>query len=110
MARRERVVAGRPVCVAILCFVLWGGTAVSLQANPHEVSSIHRIPLAELLRSDSPIIKESGDPERPLLMMPVGNSWIAAPTAALMYQFREVAILGAATRVAHFEQPSFAWT
>jgi 8-oxo-dGTP pyrophosphatase MutT (NUDIX family) len=89
--------------------VCWGGTASTLQPNPHEVESIHRIPIAELLRPDAPIIEESGDPDRPLLMMPVGSSWIAAPTAALMYQFREVAILGGTTRVAHFEQPAFAW-
>jgi len=89
--------------------VLWGGTANNLKPNPHEVASIHRIPIAELLRSDAPIIEDSGDPERPLMMMPIGDSWIAAPTAALMYQFREVAILGSATRVAHFEQPAFAW-
>ena len=89
--------------------VLWGGNATDLQPNPQEVESIHRIPIAELLRPDAPIINDSGDPERPLLMMPVGNSWIAAPTAALLYQFREVAILGGTTRVAHFEQPAFAW-
>jgi len=89
--------------------VLWGGTASSLRPNPDEVASIHRIPIAELLRPDAPIIEDSGDPDRPLLMMPVGNSWIAAPTAALMYQFREVAIMGGTTRVAHFEQPAFAW-
>jgi hypothetical protein len=41
--------------------------------------------------------------------MPIGTSWIAAPTAALIYQFREVALLGRETRVAHFEQPAFAW-
>jgi hypothetical protein len=41
--------------------------------------------------------------------MPVGDDWIAAPTAALIYQFREVAIAGRSTRVAHFEQPEFAW-
>jgi 8-oxo-dGTP pyrophosphatase MutT (NUDIX family) len=89
--------------------VFWGGAAHNLQPNPQEVESIHRIPIAELLRPDAPIIEESGNPERPLLMMPVGGSWIAAPTAALMYQFREVAILGGTTRVAHFEQPAFAW-
>jgi 8-oxo-dGTP pyrophosphatase MutT (NUDIX family) len=89
--------------------VVWGGNATDLQPNPQEVESIHRIPIAELLRPDAPIINDSGDPERPLLMMPVGNSWIAAPTAALLYQFREVAILGGTTRVAHFEQPAFAW-
>ena len=41
--------------------------------------------------------------------MPVGNNWIAAPTAALIYQFREVAMLGRDMRVAHYEQPYFAW-
>ena len=40
--------------------------------------------------------------------MPVGRSWIAAPTAAVLYQFREVCIAGRATRVAHFDQPLFA--
>jgi hypothetical protein len=41
--------------------------------------------------------------------MPVGDSWIAAPTAAVLYQFRELCIWGRPTRVAHFEQPRFAW-
>lgn len=89
--------------------VIWGGHVTSLKANPHEVASIHRIPLQELLRNDAPIMENSGDPNRPLLMMPVGEGWIAAPTAALLYQFREVALRGRATRVAHFEQPAFAW-
>lgn len=89
--------------------VFWGGNAPGLYPNPQEVESIHRIPIAELMRPDAPIIEDSGNPERPLLMMPVGSSWIAAPTAAMMYQFREVAIQGHTTRVAHFEQPSFAW-
>jgi hypothetical protein len=40
--------------------------------------------------------------------MPVGQSWIAAPTAALLYQFREVCIAGRPTRVDHFDQPLFA--
>jgi 8-oxo-dGTP pyrophosphatase MutT (NUDIX family) len=89
--------------------VIWGGDVRELYPNPQEVESIHRIPIAELLRPDAPIINSSGNPDRPLLMMPLGNSWIAAPTAALLYQFREVAILGGSTRVAHFEQPAFAW-
>jgi len=40
--------------------------------------------------------------------MPIGDSWIAAPTAAILYQFREVAIRGLDTRVSHYEQPHFA--
>jgi hypothetical protein len=39
----------------------------------------------------------------------VGDDWIAAPTAAILYQFREVCLRGLDTRVAHYEQPAFAW-
>jgi hypothetical protein len=35
---------------------------------------------------------------------------VHAPTAAVLYQLREVAIWGRNTRVAHFEQPVFAWS
>ena len=62
------------------------------------------------MRPDAPILEDSRGGGNPVLLMPVGYSWIAAPTAALIYQFREVAILGKATRVAHFEQPRFAWS
>ncbi|MCA9945823.1 MAG: hypothetical protein KC449_20210, partial [Anaerolineales bacterium] len=70
---------------------------------------IHRIPLAELLRSDAPILHNIPESKHPVLLMPIGTSWIAAPTAAMLYQFREVCLLGKQTRVAHFEQPYFAW-
>jgi 8-oxo-dGTP pyrophosphatase MutT (NUDIX family) len=89
--------------------VLWGGPNQTLKPNPAEVRSIHRIPVSELLRPDAPILDSMPESENPVLLMPVGRSWIAAPTAALLYQFREVAILGRQTRVAHFEQPHFAW-
>jgi len=89
--------------------VIWGGEAAELVPNPGEVESIHRIPVKEFLRPDAPILTESDESEHPILLMPVGNSWIAAPTAAMIYQFREVAVLGKNTRVAHFEQPYFAW-
>ena len=89
--------------------IVWGGPRQTLTPNPQEVSSIHRIPISELLRPDSPILDRIPESDNPVLLMPVGNSWIAAPTAALLYQFREVAILGKQTRVAHFEQPHFAW-
>ena len=89
--------------------VIWGGNPVDLTPNPDEVASIHRIPLAEFMRSDAPLIHEIPESNAPLILMPVGNTCIAAPTAALLYQFREVAILGKDTRVAHYEQPTFAW-
>ena len=90
--------------------VVWAGEARTLVPDPAEVASIHRIPMTEFLRSDSPILEPLEGSEHPVLKMPLGDNWIAAPTAALIYQFREVCILGRDTRVAHFEQPKFAWT
>ena len=89
--------------------VVWAGAARELVANPAEVQSIHRIPIAEFMRTDAPMLDASADATRPVLRMPVGQTWIAAPTAAVLYQFRELCIEGRATRVAHFEQPEFAW-
>lgn len=90
--------------------VAWGGTAHALQPNPAEVEAIHRIPLQEFLRPDAPWLDASDHGPHPVLRMPVGETWIAAPTAALIYQFCEVALRGRPTRVAHFDQPAFAWT
>jgi 8-oxo-dGTP pyrophosphatase MutT (NUDIX family) len=89
--------------------VVWGGPGRELTPNPGEVASVHRIPIQELMRPDAPILESIPASRHPVLLMPVGRSWIAAPTAAMLYQFREVAIRGRATRVAHYEQPYFAW-
>ena len=89
--------------------VVWGGPVRRLTPNPGEVASVHRIPVQELMRPDAPILESIPASRHPVLLMPVGRSWIAAPTAAILYQFREVAIRGRATRVAHYEQPYFAW-
>ena len=89
--------------------VVWAGTARAIVPNPAEVQSIHRIPVGEFMRADAPMLSTGPDAARPVLRMPVGDSWIAAPTAAVLYQFRELCIAGRATRVAHFDQPAFAW-
>ncbi len=89
--------------------VLWAGAARSISPNPNEVASVHRIPIAEFLRADAPMLEHIAQSEHAVLRMPVGHAWIAAPTAALLYQFREVCIEGRHTRVSHFEQPVFAW-
>lgn len=89
--------------------VVWAGPARELRANPDEVQSIHRIPLAEFMRPDAPLLDVVDSSEHPVLRMPVGRQWIAAPTGAIVYQFCEAAIRGRATRVAHYEQPRFAW-
>jgi 8-oxo-dGTP pyrophosphatase MutT (NUDIX family) len=89
--------------------LVWAGAARDMVPNPREVQSIHRIPVTEFLRADAPMLETRDDSEQPVLRMPVGDSWIAAPTAAVLYQFRELCIWGRPTRVAHFEQPRFAW-
>jgi len=90
--------------------VIWGGDRINLVANEREVASIHRIPCRELLRDDAPVFDQGVEEgSQPILFMPVGDSYIATPTAAMLYQFREVALAGRETRVSHFEQPYFAW-
>lgn len=89
--------------------VLWLDAAREVVPNPQEVHSVHRIPLSELTRADAPIVNRVRTTQQEVLRMPVGQRWIAAPTAAFMLQFREVCLLGRATRVAHYDQPAFAW-
>lgn len=89
--------------------VLWAGPARDLTLNAAEVASLHRIPTAELLREDAPILNHVRGAPHPVLRMPIGPAWIAAPTAVFLYQFRELCLLGRPTRAAHFDQPAFAW-
>ena len=94
---------------AITPVVVWAGPGRALVRNPAEVESIHRIPIDEFMRTDAPVLEDLEGSDHPVLRMPVGDSWIAAPTAAMLFQFREVCIAGRETRVAHYEQPLFAW-
>ena len=49
--------------------------------------------------------------DRPVVQIPLGNDLIHAPTGAVLYQFRQVAMAGnIGERVDHLEQPVFAWT
>ncbi len=110
----DRVVGCLDDCITrsgfiITPVVVWGGTGVALVKNDLEVASIHRIPCSELLRRDAPLLETTGSSEHPILFMPVGETFIAAPTAAMLLQFREVALLGREVRVGHYQQPSFAW-
>jgi mutator protein MutT len=89
--------------------VVWAGERVDLVPNPEEVASIHRIRFATLFKPGSPEFVAIPESDRPVIRMPIAGSKIHAPTAAVIYQFREVALTGRATRVAHLEQPVFAW-
>jgi mutator protein MutT len=94
---------------AITPIVVWVGRTGPLVPNPTEVASIHRVPLAELDRPDSPRFHAIPESDRPVVQLPIGDEVVHAPTAAVVYQLREVALHGRATRVAHLEQPVFAW-
>ncbi|EXG80676.1 NUDIX hydrolase [Cryptosporangium arvum] len=75
--------------------------------NPAEVAELYTIPLADLDVEPRYLrIPESDDP---VIQLPLVGSLIHAPTAAVLYQFREVALHGRPTSVAHLEQPVFAW-
>jgi 8-oxo-dGTP pyrophosphatase MutT (NUDIX family) len=83
-------------------FVIWAGDGHELRANPDEVAAAYRVPLAELDAPDNPRTV-------PLLHFAVIGTTVYAPTAAILYQFRELALHGRVISVAHFEQPLFAW-
>ena len=89
--------------------VVWAGEHVELAPNPDEVASVHRVPLAELDKPEVPRLVTIPESDRPVIQVPLLSSLIHAPTAAVLYQLREVVVHGRATRVAHFEQPVWAW-
>jgi 8-oxo-dGTP pyrophosphatase MutT (NUDIX family) len=91
--------------------VCWGGEARALAPNPDEVAAVHIVPVVELDRPEIPLLRAIPESDRPVLSlpMPVLGTSIHAPTAAVLYQLREVALHGRNTRVAHYEQPVFAW-
>jgi 8-oxo-dGTP pyrophosphatase MutT (NUDIX family) len=89
--------------------IVWGGATVDLTPDPTEVAYVVRVPLRELEREDSPRWLDIEGARGPVVQMPILEHGIHAPTAAILYQFREVALHGRATRVAHFDEPPFAW-
>lgn len=89
--------------------VVWGGRAEGLVPDPIEVAEIHRVPLAVLERPGVPRLRRIAESPRPVLSIRMVGTDVHAPTAAIVYQLREVAIHGRETRVEHFEQPVFAW-
>ncbi|WP_213772364.1 CoA pyrophosphatase [Bradyrhizobium sp. dw_78] len=88
--------------------VLWAGKGAVISANPEEVASVHRIALADIERSDAFDFTAIPESTGRVIRFHHAGRLIHAPTAALIYQFREV-LAGRETRVAELEQPVFAW-
>jgi len=89
--------------------VFWGGDDPALTPNPDEVASVHRVPLEDLERPDVPRLITIPESDRPVIQVPLLSTLVHAPTAAVVYQLREVVMHGRPTRVDHFEQPVWAW-
>jgi 8-oxo-dGTP pyrophosphatase MutT (NUDIX family) len=88
--------------------VAWAAASAKLVLNPAEVASAHRIALTDIERDDAFDFIAIPESERRVIRFRHAGQFIHAPTAALIYQFREV-LAGRATRVAELEQPVFAW-
>jgi 8-oxo-dGTP pyrophosphatase MutT (NUDIX family) len=90
--------------------VVFSAEAVGdLRLDPREVASVHRVPLAELERPEVPRLVAIPESDRPIIQLPLLGTLIHAPTAAVVYQMREVVVHGRATRVDQLEQPVWAW-
>ena len=79
-----------------------------LVPDPREVRSVHHTSLRRLAHDDTPRWVPQPDGGH-LLQMWLAHDWrVHAPTGAMLWQFREVVLLGRQARVADFAQPD--WT
>ena len=88
--------------------VVWGGPVSPEMNGPEsEVAQIHVIPLADF--DVPPRLLRIPESEAPVIQLPLLGRYVHAPTAAIIYQFCQAGLHGNMIRVAHFEQPVFAW-
>ena len=88
--------------------VMWAGAVTEqLTPNPVEVASVHIA--YESILDVEPIFRTIPESDAPVIQLPMLRTRIHAPTAAVVYQFRELALHGRTTRVDQLEQPVFAW-
>lgn len=88
--------------------IVWCGPDPVLRLNTHEVAFVNRVPLDEIAREEAVVFTTIPESPRTLVHMRINGTTVHAPTAALLYQFREL-LAGRITRVADLEQPVFAW-
>ncbi|MGH3982843.1 MAG: NUDIX hydrolase [Pseudonocardiaceae bacterium] len=84
--------------------VVWAGE------DPREAPQDDRactVPFTDL--DVEPVFVAIPGSDRPVIRLPLHGEWLHAPTAAMLYQFREVVIYRRRTRVAHLDEPTFAW-
>jgi 8-oxo-dGTP pyrophosphatase MutT (NUDIX family) len=87
--------------------VCWAGPAGRLNGSEAEVASVHQVPVADL--DVSPRFVSIPESSAPVIQLPLLGGYLHAPTAAIVHQFCRIACRGETHRVAHYEQPVFAW-
>lgn len=92
-------------------FVAWCEDVTALTPDASEVAAVYFIPLEELESPAIPRLEPEAHGDQPVMSayFPTLGHDMFAPTAAILYQFREIALEARTTRVSHFEQPRFAW-
>jgi len=85
----------------------WAGPAGQLDGSAAEVASVHQVPLADL--DVEPRFSSIPESDAPVIQLPLLGEYLHAPTAAIVHQFCRIACRGEVRRVAHYEQPVFAW-
>jgi 8-oxo-dGTP pyrophosphatase MutT (NUDIX family) len=88
--------------------VVWAESGGAIAPNPQEVASVHRIDLDNIELAEAFDFVAIPESTRRVIRFHFEGRLIHAPTAAMIYQFREM-LAGRATRVGDLEQPVFAW-
>ena len=91
--------------------IVWLEGHPVVRRNTGEVEAVFFVPISDLDQPGIPRlhhIPESSNPVLSMVLESLGDE-VFSPTAAILFQFREVTLFGRPTRVAHYEQPLFAW-
>jgi 8-oxo-dGTP pyrophosphatase MutT (NUDIX family) len=87
--------------------VAWAGAVGPLTPHAPEVAELYVVPMSAI--DVEPRFHAIPESDAPVIQLPLFGRFVHAPTGAVLYQFRELALHGRTTRVAHYEQPVFAW-
>ena len=87
--------------------VCWAGPAGRLTGSEAEVAAVHQVPLADF--DVEPRFISIPESDAPVIQLPLLGDYLHAPTAAIVHQFCRIACRGEVHRVAHYEQPVWAW-
>lgn len=87
--------------------VCWAGPVDGFAGSEPEVAAVYEVPLADL--DVEPVFETIPESDGPVIKLPLMDGFVHAPTAAVVHQFVRIACRGEVQRVAHYEQPVFAW-